>query len=55
MLVGKQVFAILNQALCVLTEQPVTYTEGINHFIMVSCLTKFGHLHSRKFYWFNCK
>jgi hypothetical protein len=46
-LVGIEVFAILNQALCVLTEQPVTYTEGIKHcktqlvyityFIMATC------------------
>jgi len=32
MFVGKQVFAILNHALCVLTEQSVTYTEGIKHY-----------------------
>lgn len=51
--------AILNHALCVLTEQPVNYTERIKHFIMATCLTKFGHhqssnIHS-KLDWFNCK
>jgi len=34
MLLGIYVFALLNHVLCVLTEQTVTYTEGIKHFIM---------------------